>query len=503
MPLFPRPSVLRCLALPAIAAGALLLAACDGEKVEYDSDRYEIEWTRINGGAGPVTGLTAAGTYGTLGVADPANRPGARNGAVSWTDKDGTFWLFGGIGYDVTGTSGRLNDLWKLEAGGWKWVAGANTAEGAATYGTQGAASALNTPGGRSQAVGWADDDGVLWLFGGNGLDAADNLGRLGDLWKFDPAAGQWTWVDGSDLVEQPGVYGTKGTADPANQPGARHAAAGWIDTAGLLWLFGGQGRAAGSSCCWLNDLWKYDPATGQWTWVKGSDTANAAAVYATAAAVADDPATTTVDESRPEIVAADLTPGGRYGIAAWHTPDPLPDDGTPSEYAWVFGGTGNDAGGDRVVFNELWRFNGTDWLFAHGAQGKFSGGHYGGRGFFSFNNDPPGRHRPVAWQTGSTLWLYGGAVDALDDEQDLPVYPNDLWRWDSIGWTWVGGSNDIEADAAGKYPADLGGRGLPAGREGGVGWTDSTGGLWLFSGVAEGDLTGSSVFDDIWLQQP
>ncbi len=37
-----------------------------------------------------------AGIYGTKGTPDPANIPGARTGATSWTDNDGKFWLFGG-----------------------------------------------------------------------------------------------------------------------------------------------------------------------------------------------------------------------------------------------------------------------------------------------------------------------------------------------------------------------------------------------------------------------
>ena len=45
--------------------------------------------------------------YGTRGVADPANKPGARSSAVSWTDAKGNLWLFGGYGGGL-----YLNDLW-------------------------------------------------------------------------------------------------------------------------------------------------------------------------------------------------------------------------------------------------------------------------------------------------------------------------------------------------------------------------------------------------------
>ena len=38
---------------------------------------------------------------------------------MKWIDASGTSWLFGGEGYDSTGTvaSGTLNDLWKYSGG--------------------------------------------------------------------------------------------------------------------------------------------------------------------------------------------------------------------------------------------------------------------------------------------------------------------------------------------------------------------------------------------------
>jgi N-acetylneuraminic acid mutarotase len=53
------------------------------------------------------------GVYGTLGQAAEANMPGARQFATTWTDHNGNLWLFGGLGYDSTGATTQLNDLWK------------------------------------------------------------------------------------------------------------------------------------------------------------------------------------------------------------------------------------------------------------------------------------------------------------------------------------------------------------------------------------------------------
>jgi hypothetical protein len=42
-----------------------------------------------------------------------SNVPGARYVAISWTDGSGNLWLFGGQGYDSSGSDGYLNDLWE------------------------------------------------------------------------------------------------------------------------------------------------------------------------------------------------------------------------------------------------------------------------------------------------------------------------------------------------------------------------------------------------------
>jgi len=225
-------------------------------------------WTWMSG-ANITTGQN--GTYGTLGVPDPGNVPGARAGAASWTDKSGNLWLFGGDGSDVNGiiceVNGRpcdLNDLWKYDPANntWTWMGGSDIAQQPGVYGTQGTPAPGNVPGGRDSAVAWTDAQGNFWLFGGTGYDSQTNpqvFGDLNDLWKYDPATGMWTWMSGSNTAEQPGTYGTLGIAAPGNVPGARNWAVGWTDPAGNLWLFGGF-CIFGNPCGKFNDLWKYQP---------------------------------------------------------------------------------------------------------------------------------------------------------------------------------------------------------------------------------------------------
>jgi N-acetylneuraminic acid mutarotase len=113
--------------------------------------------------------------------------PGARDYLVSWTDKNGGLWLFGGAGLDSTGANGSLNDLWEFDGSSWTWVSGSNVAEQAGIYGTKGTASSSNFPGGRLGFVSWTDKTNNLWLFGGDGLDASGARSFLNDLWRLTP----------------------------------------------------------------------------------------------------------------------------------------------------------------------------------------------------------------------------------------------------------------------------------------------------------------------------
>src|SRR5690348_11245450 len=78
--------------------------------------------------------------------------------------------------------------------------------------------------------------------------------------------AGDWTWIHGSSSSGSAGNYGTQGLSSPTNEPPAFYEACEWTDLNGNFWLFGG-GYAT------YNDLWKYDPVSNEWTWMKGTHT--------------------------------------------------------------------------------------------------------------------------------------------------------------------------------------------------------------------------------------
>ncbi|MCX6992551.1 MAG: hypothetical protein NT011_05325 [Kiritimatiellaeota bacterium] len=350
------------------------------------------------------------GTYGTQGVPDPANMPGARFFATSWTDGQGALWLFGGS-TDLA-SSGILNDLWKFDPSttNWTWMKGSNTTNQFGIYGTQGVPDPVNTPGTRYGSMSWTDGSGALWLFGGYGFSTTGMAkAYLSDLWKFDPSTTNWTWMKGSNTTNQLGIYGTQGVPDPANMPGAHYTGASWRDDSGALWLFGGYGYASSASVDVLNDLWKFDPITTNWTWMKGSTNGNQSGTYGTQGV--PDPAN---------------MPGARHDMVSW-------TDGQGA--LWLFGGYGfSTTGMAGAYLSDLWKFDQstTNWTWMKGSNTTNQLGIYGTQGVPDPANMPSAHLYAASWRDDSgAFWLFGGYGYA--SSAGIGIL-NDLWKYTMAG---------------------------------------------------------------------
>jgi N-acetylneuraminic acid mutarotase len=422
------------------------------------------EWTWMAG----ADESNQRGSYGQQGLGGPANLPGARSGAASWTDQSGALWLFGGLGHAASNGPGALNDLWKRDPGTalWTWVSGSQALNAPGIYGVRGEATAANTPGARSQAVSWTGSDGRLWLFGGIGRDSsATGSGLLNDLWCFDPVTKQWTWMAGAKLVNEPGRYGSPAVAAEGNVPGSRRGAVGWSDSAGRLWLFGGSGLSAtGKASGLLNDLWRYDTTTGHWTFLRGSQSPNAAGAYGA------------LGGSGPE-----SSPGARLDATAW-----MGQDGT----FWLFGGNGRGAAGSGYL-NDLWRYHpGTNqWIWMHGSIAVSAASGHGTLGESSPTSQPGARAGAAGWVDASgALWLVGG--------QSRTGHWNDVWRYDPAisQWTWIKGPKTVNGAASFGTLGVAAPMNTPGARQGGIAMGDGAGDLWLFGGG-----NGKNTFNDVW----
>ncbi len=270
------------------------------------------------------------GVYGSLGVPALGNFPGAREGAVTWSDASGNVWMFGGSGIDpALGAAFYFNDLWRFDAstGLWAWMSGddndlnvscivnPNSNLGVdcgppGVYGQLGTAAPGNKPGGRRGPSTWIDKSGNLWLFGGFGFDAAGSVRQLNDFWEFTPSTSQWIWRGGSTVAPDcsinwsdpntcgttpfvPGVYGTMGVPDVSNIPGLGMELPSWTDQDGNFWLLGGANSDA---------VWEFSPSANEWTWLLGNGPSQYP-VLPSGVAGTPDPKN---------------TPGSRNGSSAW-----------------------------------------------------------------------------------------------------------------------------------------------------------------------------------------
>ncbi|MCF6261459.1 MAG: kelch motif-containing protein [Gammaproteobacteria bacterium] len=417
--------------------------------------------------------ITQVGIYGIKGVADAVNVPGARSAAMSKADANSNLWLFGGNGVDREENEGFLNDLWHWDGTRWTWISGNDVVEQFGNYGTKDVAAATNVPGARSSGVTWVDASNNFWLFGGVGFDSAGMEGTLNDLWRWDGS--NWTWVSGSNLVNQSGDYGVKGTPIGSNIPGAREKAVSWSDSSGNLWLFGGRGYDGNGDWARLNDLWRWDVTNAEWVWVSGNDVVGEFGVYGTKG--------TAVDTNMP---------GARGDSVAWIDTN---DD------FWLWGGVGRDGVGTFGNLNDLWHWDGSNWTWVSGSDVVDQSGSYGTKGNADATNIPGARRSPVSWvDTRGIFWLFGGWGY---DSTGTPSYLNDLWRWDGDNWVWVSGSDVVDQFGIYGIKGTADATNVPGARERFISWTDTAGNLWFFGGEGYDSTGGFDTLNDMWRYEP
>ena len=400
--------------------------------------------------------------------------PAERAAAVKWTVTTGSTvspWLFGGFVTNLTSAqSTYFNDLWQFDIQMSKW--------------TRKSDGALNGPSARSGAVSWTDNTNkILWLFGGKGLgldpDSAGTTkeGNLNDLWKYDISQSLWTKVSGTDFINEVDAYGTKGISALTGYPGARQNSVSWFDSkTNTLWLFGGSRLDQLKNTQKLNDLWKFDPLTLQWTWISGSSSPNQNGTYGT-------------KNSQDSM----NVPGARSDSVSW-------TDSFGNH--WLFGGEGYDSSSQSPgLLNDLWKFDGANWTWVSGSSSKDTPyGVYGKKGTASDENRPGARTGAVSWidPSDNVLWLFGGKGFASTNLGKL----NDLWKFDGANWTWISGSETISASSVYKAMNDS--LNQPGSRHQALSWMDATGELWIFGGEGSINDRGDIGFlNDLWTGKP
>jgi len=403
-------------------------------------------WTWMKGS----NTINPNGVYGTQGLAAPTNVPPALYEACEWTDLNGNFWLFGGA--DVSG--GALSALWKYDVSTnmWTWMKGPSAANQGGVYGVKGMPAPTNYPGSTNVGMhSWVDQQGNLWMLGGQGTNGNGQFGFLCDMWKYDISTNEWTWMFGNNNTNDPGTYGTKGLSAPTNIPPARaESACAWTDNNNNLWLFGGLNR---------NDLWKFNIATNQWTWMKGSTVQGDPGNYGTKG-----------------VAAITNEPQARDAYARWKD---------KNGNLWMMGGQLWPFG------NDMWKYDVTTnmWTWMHGSNIHGTIPSTATLCARSANDDPHGRweNRACWTDTCGNFWMFSGGTTTT-------TFPNDLWHYNVQSNIWT----LVNAPGAASYGTINipNATNKPPGRIGALPFTDTQGNLWVFGGW---DLSSSGKFNDLW----
>ena len=123
-------------------------------------------WRWIDGSSG----RNQLGSFGVLGVASPANVPGARSlHSMAFSDALKRLYVFGGTFY-----TDFWNDFWMydLRTARWTWLGGSTLPNAFGDY------SAVGAPGSRcGHAMAQDDANSTIYVMGGNGFASSGKAG--------------------------------------------------------------------------------------------------------------------------------------------------------------------------------------------------------------------------------------------------------------------------------------------------------------------------------------
>ncbi len=201
----------------------------------------------------------------------------------------------------------------------------------------------------------------------------------------------------------------------------------------------------------------------GEWTWMKGSSTANPAGNFGVQG-----------------VAAASNTPPGVYSPIYWTD---------SSGIFWLYGGA-QWTGGANKVYEALWKFDPVSnlWTWVNGNTSTDQFPVYGTIGVPSPTNSPGARSfSGPAWvDLKGNLWFYAAA--------SWTTFFYDLWKYDPVTNEWTCMQNNSSNPVHGTL-----GVGKPTNTPGirwksSAAWVDDAGDLWFFGGTSF-----SGEFADVW----
>lgn len=337
---------------------------------------------------------------------------------------------------------------------GWAVIKG-NPSASTIVKGVRGVPHNNNTPGVRTGGATW-HYNGKLYLYGGARADKWSYGRGMTDVWCYDTATHQWTWLLGDQLTHEAPVYGQKGIPDTSVSPGSRVGVITWQYN-NKFYLYGGEyvPQVVGTPT-FFNDMWVYDPTINMWAWLGDKNTQ--VPVYGTRG-IHD-----TVN-----------SPGQRGYSCSW----------VHNGKFYLFGGLGNDSTILRGTFTDVWEYDLSldSWAWLKGATHTNAAISYGTLGVSSSSTEPMWSIYNTAWYKDNKVYVF--ATDNGGDQ--LVEYDHN-----TNNWTWIKG-NMIPGYV------DYGTKNVPSAtnspgsREEAIGWVDDDK-LFMYGGYVFTDFK-----EDLW----
>src|SRR6185503_19271038 len=148
------------------------------------------------------------------------------------------------------------------------------------------------------------------------------------------------------------------------NNPPSLYEPCEWTDLNGNFWLFGGRFPSTDNYA----DLWKYNPLTNQWTWIKGPNAINFAGNYGI--------------QGVPS--ALNNPPSKSYGVTSW-----ADNQGN----LWMYGGLRYSP--NSGMTSDLWKYeiSTNEWTWMKGFDTINQPAIYGIQGVSDPANNPQARY--------------------------------------------------------------------------------------------------------------
>lgn len=338
---------------------------------------------------------------------------------------------------------------------------------------------------------------------------------------------GVWVWVHGDSTNLNNGHFGTQGVTSPLNYPPPTYEPCEWRDLNGNFWLYGGLKPGCGGFCVY-NDLWKYNPVIGRWTWMKGTGVPNGAPVFGVKGVAAP----------------TNQPPPLSWGVKTW-----VDLNGN----LWMFGGHDQYSTPTYNYYNDLWKYDISTnmWTWVKGPGIPNQPPVYGTKGVPDILNNPDkSAESAMSWTSNSgdlfqmeqntnVLWKYNIATNMwtwvkgspfpsalqtgslqVEDSSNNPLsgelfskwkdlngnfwfFDNDglMWRYNvtTNNWTWMSGDTSLIGQCYRHYgdrcvesPMNTPG----ARHENRAAWTDKNGNFWMYGGFA----LGCGALSDLWM---